>query len=140
MSWWIVLNQHQSRSSPRKRGPRARERKIWIPACAGMSGPRSMQSAARLARGLFRRVLLEQLGKLLGHHAAELLGIHDRDGTAIIARDVMTDADRDQLDRRTRLDLLDHPAQMLLQIVAGIDRERRVVDRRAVGDHHQDLA
>src|SRR6266567_3716686 len=38
MSWWIVLNQHQSRSSPRKRGPRAKERKIWIPACAGMSG------------------------------------------------------------------------------------------------------
>jgi hypothetical protein len=34
----VGLNRHQSRSSPRKRGSRAKERKIWIPACAGMSG------------------------------------------------------------------------------------------------------
>src|SRR5262249_50043072 len=26
------------RSSPRKRGPRAADRGVWIPACAGMSG------------------------------------------------------------------------------------------------------
>jgi len=52
----------------------------------------------------------------------------------------MADADGDELDRRTGLDLLDHVAQVALKIVAGIDRQRRIVDRRAVGDHHQDLA
>ena len=56
----------------------------------------------------------------------------------VIARHVMADADGDQLDRRALLDLLDHVAEMPLQIVAAVDRERRVVDRRAVGDHHQD--
>ena len=35
---------------------------------------------------------------------------------------------------------VDHLAQVLLEIVAGIDRQRRIVDRRAVGDHHQDAA
>ena len=77
------------------------------------------------AHRLGGRLLLEQLGELLGHHAAELLGIHDGDGAAIVARHVVADADRDQLDRRARLDLLDHPAQVPLEIVAGIDRERR---------------
>src|SRR3989304_227730 len=47
-----------------------------------------------------RGVLLEQFGQLLGHGAAELLGIDDGDGAAIIARDVMADADGDQLPRR----------------------------------------
>ena len=50
----------------------------------------------------------------------------------------MADADGDQLDRRAVLDLLDDVAQVLLEIVAGIYRQRRIVDRRAVGDHHQD--
>ena len=71
---------------------------------------------------------------------AELLGIDDGDGAAVIARHVVADADGDQFDRRARFDLLNHPAQVALEIVAGVDRERRVVDRRAVGDHHQDLA
>src|ERR1700712_499620 len=55
--------------------------------------------------------LAEQFGKLFGDRAAELLGIDDGDGTAIIAGDVVTDADRDQFDRRTGLDLLDDVAQ-----------------------------
>ena len=97
-------------------------------------------SAASARRSSGGGVLLEQLGELLGHRAAELLGIDDGDGAAIIARHVVADADGDQLDRRARLDLLDHPAQMALEIIAGIDRQRRIVDRRAVGDHHQDLA
>ena len=89
---------------------------------------------------LLRRVLVEQLGELVGHRAAELLGVDDGDGAAVVARHVVADADGDQLDRRAGLDLLDHPAQVALEIVAGIDRQRGVVDRRAVGDHHQDLA
>src|ERR1051325_10126311 len=89
---------------------------------------------------VFGGVLFEQLGELLGHRAAQFLGVDDGDGATIVPRHVMADADRDQLDRRAGLDLLDPPAQMALQIVARIDRQRGVVDRRAVGDHHQDLA
>src|SRR6266446_4431927 len=37
-------------------------------------------------------------------------------------------------------ELLDYPAQMPLEIVAGVHGQRRIVDGRAVGDHHQDLA
>src|SRR5580700_11195568 len=82
----------------------------------------------------------EQLGQLFGDRAAEFLGIHDGDRAAIVARDIVTDADRDQLDRRAGLDFLDDMAQVPLEIIAGIDRQRRIVDRRTVGNHHQDLA
>ena len=85
--------------------------------------------ARRLAHGFGGRLFLEQFGELLGHHAAEFLGIHDGDGAAVIARHVVADADRDQLDRRTRFDLLDHPAQMPFEVIPRIDRERRVIDR-----------
>src|SRR5215510_10217360 len=60
--------------------------------------------------------------------AAGVLGIDDGDGAAVVACDVVTDADRDQLHRRAGLDILDHPAQVPLQIVAGIDRQRGIVD------------
>src|SRR6185437_8540647 len=56
--------------------------------------------------------LAEQFGELFGDRAAEFLRIHDGDGAAIVARDVVADADRDQLDRRTGLDLLDDVAQV----------------------------
>jgi len=55
-------------------------------------------------------MFLEQLGKLFGHDAAELLGVDDGDRAAVVARDVVADADGDQFDRRARLDILDHPA------------------------------
>src|SRR5690348_14303142 len=93
------------------------------------------------ATGRWRRIrLAEQLGELFGDRAAEFLGIDDGHRAAIVARHVMADADRDQLDRRAGLDFLDDVAQMALQIIAGIDRQRGIVDRRAVRDHHQDLA
>src|SRR5580700_305322 len=98
-----------------------------------------MQFAPRAGRRRRAMGLAEQLGELFGDGAAEFLGIHDGDRAAIIARDVVADADRDQLDRRAGLDFLDDVAQMTLQVVAGIDRQRGVVDRRAVGNHHQDL-
>ena len=94
---------------------------------------------ARAGRGSWR-VLLEQLDELVGHGAGELGRVGDGDGAAIVARHVVADADGDQLDRGARLDLLDHLAQVLLQIAARVDRQRGVVDRRAVGDHHQDAA
>src|SRR4051794_41932587 len=52
----------------------------------------------------------------------------------------MADADRGQLDRSLALNLADDLAQMLFEIIAGVDRQRRIVDRRAVRDDHQDLA
>ena len=50
----------------------------------------------------------------------------------------MADADGDQFHRRAGLDLLDHLPQMTLEVATGVDRQRRIVDRRAVRDHHQD--
>src|SRR6267378_1934860 len=100
-----------------------------------------MQSApAARRRGHNPMGLAEQLGQLFGDRATEFFGIYDGDRATIVARDVVTDADRDQFDRRAGLDFLDDVAQMALQIIAGIDRQGGVIDRRAVGNHHQDLA
>src|SRR3569833_2944895 len=65
-------------------------------------------------------------------------GVHDRHRFLVITRHVMADADRDQLDRRASLDPGDHLAEMLFQIGAAVHRQGRIVDRRAVRDHHQD--
>src|SRR5258707_8510664 len=64
--------------------------------------------------------LAEQFREFFGDGAAELFGIDDGDRAAIVARDIVTDADRDQLDRRTGLDFLDDVAGMPLQVIAGI--------------------
>src|SRR5215475_7037900 len=64
--------------------------------------------------------LAEQLSELFGNRAAKLLGIDDGDRAAIIARDVMPDADRDQLDRRAGLDLLDDVTQVAFEILPGL--------------------
>src|SRR5262249_22695049 len=97
---------------------------------AGASG-----GAPGLAHGadVLGVLLVEQRGKLLHHGAAQLVGVDDGDGAAVVARDVVADADGDQLDRRARLDPVDDVAQMALEVVAGIDRQGRIVDRRAVG-------
>ena len=58
--------------------------------------------------------LAEQLGELFGDGAAEFLGIDNGDRAAVVAGDVVADADRDQFDRRTGLDLFDDVAQMAL--------------------------
>jgi hypothetical protein len=94
--------------------------------------------AAAGGRQLLRLFLVEQRGQLL-HHRAQLVGVDDGDGAAVVARDVVADADGDELDRRARLDPVDDVAQMALEVVAGIDRQRQIVDRGAVGDH-RDLA
>ena len=110
-------------------------------ACRGVDSHCSLRRAEGLRRARRRRrrrVLLEQLDQLVGHGAGELGGVGDGDGAAVVARHVVADADGDQLDRGARLDLLDHLAQMPLQVAAGVHRQRRIVDRRAVRDHHQD--
>src|ERR1700682_1522447 len=121
---------------------------LWIPGSIVSLAPRNddfifsrMQSAPVACPGGHSAMgLAEQLGELFGDGAAEFLGIDDGDGAAVITRDVVTAADRDQFDRRAGLDFLDDMAQMALQVIAGIDRQRRIIDRRAVGNHHQDLA
>ena len=85
-------------------------------------------------------MLFEEFGKLFGHRPAEFLGVHNGDRTPIVSRHVVPDTDRNQLYRRSGLDLLDHPAQMTLKIVSGIYRKRGIIDRRTIGNHHQDLA
>src|SRR6266446_8606573 len=100
---------------------------------AASLGRAAAGAAARLAYdadvlGLF---LVEQRGELLHHRAAQLVGVDDGDGSAIVARDIVADADGDQLDRRARLDPVDDVAQVALKVVARIDRQRRIVDRRA---------
>ena len=62
------------------------------------------------------KVLVEQLGKLLGHHAGKLLRIGHRDGAPVIARHVMADADGQKLHGGAGFDLFDHLTQMTLQI------------------------
>ena len=57
--------------------------------------------AARRARAL--RVFDEQADQLIGHRAAQLLGVEDGDGAAVIARDVVADADGGEFHRRLRL-------------------------------------
>jgi len=50
------------------------------------------------------------------------------------------DADGDELDRGLLLDPVDHAAQVLLEVARRVHRQRRIVDRRAVRNDHQDAA
>src|SRR5260370_11104228 len=91
-----------------------------------------MQSAAVAGCGGRHAMgLAEQFGELFGDGAAKLFGVDDGDGAAVVARDVVADADRDQFDRRAGLDLLDDMAQMALEVIAGIDRHPGIVDPRS---------
>ena len=103
--------------SPAAADCRKRRRRGHVTAFTNAAG-------AGAGRGGRRAVgFAEQFGKLFGDGTAQLFGIDDGDGAAIITGDVVTDADRNQLDRRPGLDLLDDVAQMTLQIVAGVDRQ-----------------
>ena len=50
------------------------------------------------ARCAFARMFREQFRQLLGHDAAEFFGIDDGHRPPVVARDVVADADGDQLD------------------------------------------
>src|SRR4051812_27238862 len=89
---------------------------------AGLRGPAAPDAGA--AAGF----LLEKIGEAFEHDAAQLLGINDRHGAAVVARDVVADADRGQLDSADALDFADNFAQMLFEIVTWVDRQRRIVD------------
>src|ERR1700674_2719860 len=120
-------NYRRGRSNSSARLPRNSRRRAELQGSAATATSRlyrsRVQPATRPAEGSVRRIFVEQFGELLDHDAAELLGVDDRHGAPVIARHVMADSDRDQFDRRALLDVLDDPAQMPLQIVAGIYRE-----------------
>ena len=52
----------------------------------------------------------------------------------------MADADGEQFDGRAGFDLFNHMAQMPFEIIARIDRQRGIIHRRTVGNHHHDAA
>jgi len=89
--------------------------------CAALAAVLRAQTTPCRPKSIVGRMLLEQFGEFFGHHATEFFCVHDRDGAPVITRNVMADADRDQFDRRAGFDLLDHPAQVAFEIVAGID-------------------
>src|SRR5690606_33130614 len=62
--------------------------------------------------------LAEQLRQLVGHGAAKLLRVNDGDGATVPARDVMADADGDELHRGDALYVRNHLAQVSLQRIA----------------------
>src|SRR5690349_8824773 len=78
-----------------------------------------MQTPPPSGRRLRRVGLAEQFGELFGDRAAELFGVDDSHRSAIIARHVVADADRDQLDRRAGFDFLDDMTEVTFQIIAG---------------------
>ena len=77
---------------------------------------------------------------MLRHRTTELFGVHNRNGAFVVTCHVMADADGDQLHRALGLNLFDHLPQMALKIVADIHVQCGIVHRRAVRNHHQDLA
>src|SRR3546814_19975903 len=76
-------------------------------------------------RPLWSAIFVEEFDQPFHHGAAKLLGVHDRHRIAIIAGDVMTDADRDQFHRRAVLYPVNHLPPMLFKLSAGIDRQIR---------------
>src|SRR3546814_2840447 len=67
-------------------------------------------------RPLWSVIFVEEFGQPFHHGAAKLLGVHDRHRIAIIAGDVMTDADRDQFHRRARSEEHTSELQSLMRI------------------------
>src|SRR5262249_42015973 len=90
------------------------DRAPWLTPHAAARERRPTPNLLQFAAGGGRRqtprfgaTLLKQFHELVGHGAGELGGISDGDGTAVVARDIVANADRDELDGGTRLDLLD---------------------------------
>ena len=81
--------------------------------------------AALLVYALLPDVTLSEAGKpgpfthagqVTNGPVAEFLGIDDRHRATIVARDIVADADREQLDVGAQLDPFDHVAQVLLEV------------------------
>src|SRR3546814_19994665 len=87
--------------------------------------------AARGARaGRHGALLLAQLGQLLHHRAAELLGVDASDRATVASGHVVADADGQPLHRRPAPDVGDYLAQVALQIVTRIYSDGDVDNRR----------
>ena len=81
---------------------------------------------SRLARPSdLRALLLEQLGQLVGDRPGQLFDVDQGDGAAVVAGDIVADADGDQLDRRSWFSMSPMTvAQVALQVVAGVHADR----------------
>ena len=82
-------------------------------------------------------VLVEQVGELADNGAAKLVDIGNGDGTTVVPGHIVTDADGQQFNRRAGLDIADHFAEMFFEIAAAVYRQRRIIDRRAIGDNEE---
>ena len=74
--------------------------------------------------------IIEKFCKFVGHGTAQLLGINNGHRAPIIARDIVTDANGNKFNRRLDFDIFNDIAQMFFKIIAGIDRQRAVINRR----------
>ena len=77
---------------------------------------RSSGAAAAADAGVGAAVFVEELGKAFEHDAAQLLGVDDRHGAAVIAGHVMADADRGEFHLAEALDVVDHLALLVFDL------------------------
>src|SRR3546814_5237333 len=80
--------------------------------------------------------VVKKAGQLLHPGPAKLFGVHDRHRAPIIARDIMADANGDELHGRAVFDPFDNLPQMTLQIGAAVNGQGGIVDWRTVTDDH----
>ena len=64
-------------------------------------------------------IFLEKRCQLIHHCAAKLFGVDNRHRPAIVAGDIMADADGDQLDRRAGFDIANDLAEMAFEVITG---------------------
>ncbi len=78
-------------------------------------------------------VLREQLRQLFGHDAAEFLSVDDGHRAPVVARDVVADADGDELERHLRWVIEDIETRSPVELIAiGIGHDVTRYYRRAV--------
>src|SRR3546814_14460117 len=79
-------------------------------------------------------IFVKKAGQLLHHGPAKLFGVHDRHRAPIIARDIMDDANGDELHGRAVFDPFDNLPQLTLQLGAAVKGHGGNVDWRAFTD------
>src|SRR3546814_18950378 len=84
---------------------------------------------------LFRSIFVKKAGQLLHHGPAKLFGVHDRHRAPIIARDIMADANGDELHGRAVFDPFDNLPHMTLQIGSADNGQGGIVAWPAVHDY-----
>ena len=73
-----------------------------------IEGEGYLSGAAAPDAGVGATLFVKELGEALEHDAAQLLGVDDRHGAAVVSGHVVADADRSELDLAQALDVVDH--------------------------------